>query len=129
MGRTSTDLGAKPDARAPVDCFYPYPTVSVQTGANATLQIDPQERSVAVAQAARFSQVCRIYAPMYKQITRAAIASGKINPNAAVTAYGSVLSAWNDYLAHYNNGRGIVLIGHSQGASLLIALDETRDRP
>ena len=120
-GRTSI-VRAKPDARAPVDCFYVYPTVSAQTGANATLQIDPQERSVAVAQAARFSQVCRIYAPMYKQITRAAIASGKINPNAAVTAYGSVLSAWNDYLAHYNNGRGIVLIGHSQGASLLIAL-------
>ncbi len=120
-GRTSI-VRAKPDTKAPVDCFYVYPTVSVEPGANADLQIDPEERAVAVAQAARFSQVCRVYAPMYKQVTRAAIASGKINPNAAVTAYGSLLSAWNDYLAHYNHGRGIVLIGHSQGASMLIAL-------
>ena len=113
---------AKPDVRAPVDCFYVYPTVSSQPGANANLVIDPEERAVAVAQAARFSQVCRVYAPMYRQVTRAAIASGKISPGAAVTAYSSVLSAWNDYLDHYNHGRGIVLIGHSQGASLLIAL-------
>ncbi len=113
---------AQPASRAPVDCFYVYPTVSTEPGSNADLQIDPEERAVAVAQAARFSQVCRVYAPMYKQITRAAIAGGKIPASAAVTAYTSVLSAWNDYLAHDNHGRGFVLIGHSQGASLLIAL-------
>jgi len=117
-----TVVRAQPAARAPVDCFYVYPTVSAQPGANANLDIDPQERAVAAAQAARFSQACRVYAPMYKQITRATIAGGTISPSAAVTAYSSLLSAWNDYLTHYNHGRGIVLIGHSQGASLLIAL-------
>ena len=30
-----------------------------------------------------------------------------------------MLSAWQEYLAKYNNGRGVVLIGHSQGAVLL----------
>lgn len=31
-------------------------------------------------------------------------------------------SGFEDYLAHYNDGRPIIFIGHSQGASLLIAL-------
>ena len=105
----------------PIDCFYVYPTVSTQPTANANLHIDPQERAVAIAQASRFSQVCRVYAPMYPQLTLSAISKG-IRPQSAAIAYLGVLSAWNDYLAHYNKGRGVVLIGHSQGASLLIAL-------
>ena len=34
-------------------------------------------------------------------------------------AYRDVLAAWRDYLAHDNKGRGVVLIGHSQGAQML----------
>jgi hypothetical protein len=37
-------------------------------------------------------------------------------------AYASLLSGWNDYLAHYNDGRPIIFIGHSQGAAMLIRL-------
>jgi hypothetical protein len=58
---------------------------------------------------------------MYPQLTLSAIDKG-ITPQGAATAYLGVLSAWKDYLAHDNHGRGVVLIGHSQGASLLIAL-------
>ncbi len=112
---------ARPAKNPPIDCFYVYPTVSTQPTANANLHIDPQERAVAIAQASRFSQVCRVYAPMYPQLTLSAISKG-IRPQSAALAYIGVLSAWNDYLAHYNKGRGVVLIGHSQGASLLIAL-------
>jgi DUF3089 family protein len=39
-----------------------------------------------------------------------------------VLAYSDVLDAWNHYLAHDNNGRGVVLIGHSQGAAVLTQL-------
>jgi hypothetical protein len=100
-----------------------YPTVSQQKTVNANLHIDPAERAVARAQASRFSQVCRVYAPMYPQLTRSAIAtSGAISAQGAVTAYLGVLSAWKDYLAHYNSGRGVVFIGHSQGAFLLVSL-------
>ena len=108
----------------PIDCFYVYPTVSRQSTPNANLHIDPAETAVAVDQASRFSQVCRVYAPMYPQLTLAAIGAGgkQIPPDAAVTAYLGVLAAWKDYLAHDNHGRGVVLIGHSQGASMLIAL-------
>ena len=112
---------ARPTKNPPIDCFYVYPTVSTQPTPNANLHIDPQERAVAIAQASRFSQVCRVYAPMYPQLTLSAISKG-ISPQSAAIAYLGVFSAWNDYLAHYNKGRGVVLIGHSQGASLLIAL-------
>ena len=40
-----------------IDCFYVYPTVSDQLGPNADLSIDPEVRSIALYQAARYSQV------------------------------------------------------------------------
>jgi hypothetical protein len=114
---------ATPAKDPPIDCFYVYPTVSRQAGTNSDLTIDPEERAVATAQAARFSQVCRVYAPMYPQLTLADITkSGGITLAGALTAYLGVNSAFRDYMAHYNEGRGIVFIGHSQGASMLIAL-------
>ncbi len=122
---------ATPATNPPVDCFYVYPTVSTQKTANANLHIDPEETAVAITQASRFSQVCRVYAPMYPQLTTSAIGLGgtKIDPKAAAIAYLGVLSAWHDYLAHYNHGRGVVLIGHSQGSSLLIPLIRSQIDP
>jgi hypothetical protein len=38
------------------------------------------------------------------------------------TAYQSLKAGFEDYLAHYNEGRPIIFIGHSQGASLLVSL-------
>ncbi|HTU37333.1 MAG TPA: DUF3089 domain-containing protein [Acidimicrobiales bacterium] len=113
---------AVPAANPPIDCFYVYPTVSTQPTLNANLRIDPEERAAATEQAARFSQVCRVFAPMYPQLTLAALQRDAINPRTTGVAYRGVLAAWRDYLAHYNQGRGVVLIGHSQGAALLIGL-------
>jgi pimeloyl-ACP methyl ester carboxylesterase len=112
------------DASDPkIDCFYVYPTVSEQPGILANLHIDPAETAVAQAQASRFSQVCRVYAPMYPQLTLHAILDpGGITAADALKAYSGVANAWSDYLAHYNDGRGVVVIGHSQGAAMLIAL-------
>lgn len=122
-GGAATTETASPAEDPPVDCFYVYPTVSAQPGPNANLQIDPEERWVAINQAARFSQVCRVYAPMYRQLTLAAITSGTGGTAAArELAYGDVLSAWNEYLARYNQGRGVVFIGHSQGTFMLTRL-------
>ena len=121
-GSTSLEPAA-PAKDPPIDCFYVYPTVSRQKGTNATLAIDPAERAVAIAQAARFSQVCNVYAPMYQQLTLAAIANpASIDIVSAVVAYQGVAAAFNDYMANYNHGRGIVFIGHSQGAFMLTAL-------
>ncbi|HEU6440017.1 MAG TPA: DUF3089 domain-containing protein, partial [Terriglobales bacterium] len=114
---------ASPAADPPIDCFYVYPTVSRQKGVNADLTIDVEETDVAIAQAARFSQVCRVYAPMYPQITLAGIATpSKITYGSAITAYSSLYSSFRNYMANFNHGRGIVFVGHSQGAMMLTAL-------
>ncbi|HXQ61308.1 MAG TPA: DUF3089 domain-containing protein [Acidimicrobiales bacterium] len=119
-----TRLERASDAAHPgIDCFYVYPTVSGQAGANATLAIDPAETAVAESQASRFSQVCRVFAPVYPQLTLRAIeAPGDLTAANLSRAYTGVAAAWDDYLSRYNHGRGVVVIGHSQGAAMLIAL-------
>ncbi|HEY1987866.1 MAG TPA: DUF3089 domain-containing protein [Acidimicrobiales bacterium] len=124
---TSLTLQADSPATTPaIDCFYVYPTVSTQPTTNADLHIDPGEILVAEAQASPFSSNCRIFAPMYRQLTSAVIgaSSGVIAmPAPAVElAYSDVLAAWQSYLAHDNQGRGVVFIGDSQGAAMLIRL-------
>ncbi|HXR53841.1 MAG TPA: DUF3089 domain-containing protein [Acidimicrobiales bacterium] len=121
-GATSV-MSVKDAKNAPIDCFYVYPTVSGEPTANSDLSIQPIEKAVAVAQASRFSEVCKVYAPMYHQLTLASI-GGKVHLTAAnlAEAYDSARSAFRDYIAHYNHGRGIVFIGHSQGAAVLIQL-------
>jgi hypothetical protein len=114
---------ASPATDSPFDCFYVYPTVSKQKRDNANLKIQAAEIDAAVNQASRFSQVCRVWAPMYRQRTSESLAKGLGNdPSADAVAYQSLLSGWSDYLAHYNDGRPVIFIGHSQGAAMLIRL-------
>jgi hypothetical protein len=96
-----------------------YPTVSSQFTTNANLKIEAEETQIAIDQASRFSQTCKVYAPMYPQITIFALNSGGITPAASLTAYIGVLTAFEEYLAVYNHGRGFVLLGHSQGSLML----------
>lgn len=126
---------AQPARRPRVDCFYVYPTISDQPTTNANFDRDPPLRGVARAQASRFSQQCRLFAPVYRQVTIPALLlrqAGVPTPQSARDlAYGDVRAAWRDYLANHNRGRGVVLIGHSQGAGMLIRLvqDEIDRRP
>jgi len=113
------------DPKAPVDCFYVYPTVSTDPGGNSDMTADAPERAVVEQQLARFGQVCKLYAPLYRQVTLAALRQvmmGLASPGDMSLAYGDVRDAWNAYLARDNQGRGVVLIGHSQGSSLLLDL-------
>src|SRR3954452_18608964 len=73
--RTGT-VTPKRDRDRGVDCFYVYPTVSDQQTRLATKRIDPELRSIALYQAARFSQLCRVYAPVYRQATVPALQAG-----------------------------------------------------
>ena len=106
----------------PIDCFYVYPTVSRDPGMNSDLNPGPEEKTTAEAQFARFASVCRAFAPLYRQMTVAAVvaftAGGNID-QAAALAYRDVAAAWRNYLATKNNGRPFVLIGHSQGSLML----------
>jgi hypothetical protein len=119
----------------PVDCFYVYPTTSQDEGANSDLQ--PQENQEVVTvlnQAARLTSECRVFAPVYRQVTLGAIggsaqAGEGVNPREV--AYADVVDAFKYYVANESDGRGFVLIGHSQGAGLLTALiaDEVDGEP
>ncbi|HWX55999.1 MAG TPA: DUF3089 domain-containing protein [Verrucomicrobiae bacterium] len=110
---------------APIDCFYVYPTVSNDPGGNSDMIPGPEEKGVVRAQFARFAAKCRAYAPMYRQITLTALRAllgGTPMPMDRALAYNDVLDAWNYYLEHDNQGRGVVLIGHSQGSGVLTQL-------
>ncbi len=111
---------ARPARAAKVDCFYVYPTVSDQPRTNATLARDPEVKAIARFQASRFSQHCRVFAPVYRQLTLRAIAVPRgAGGRAATVAYRDVRDAWREYLRKHNKGRGVVLIGHSQGTYML----------
>jgi len=109
-----------PAAEPSFDCFYVYPTVSNDSGAVADWKAGTEETDCVNAQAGRYSRVCRVFAPLYRQITLTAL-NGNATPSAADRAqgYDDVIAAFNHYLTQYNQGRGFVLIGHSQGSGVL----------
>ena len=114
---------SNPDA--PIDCFYVYPTVSKDTTPNSDMIPGPEEVNVVLNQFARFGSQCRTYAPMYRQITLKALRAmmtGTATAVDRVLGYNDVRDAWNYYLEHDNKGRGVVLIGHSQGSGVLVQL-------
>lgn len=113
-------------SRDKVDCFFVYPTVSNQIVGNATATPDPEVRSIAEFQVARFSNACRVYAPLYRQVAVPgflAQMAGPILPpelaNPVERGYDDVVRAWKEYLARDNRGRAVIFIGHSQGTLML----------
>lgn len=117
------------DPNAPIDCFYVYPTISRDMTPNSDLMAGPEERGVAGAQFARFASQCRLFAPVYRQVTLTALTSGlggsasgsSMMPDMMI-GYRDIETAWQYYLDHDNNGRGVVVIGHSQGSGVLTRL-------
>jgi hypothetical protein len=66
-----------------------------------------------------------MFAPVYRSMTVAAVSAAATGSNVigpAMLAYGDVRNAWRSYLANHNQGRQFVLLGHSQGALMLIQL-------
>jgi hypothetical protein len=123
-GKVGLDL--LPAAKKPkIDCFYVYPTVSTDAGANSDMMADEAERVVAQAQAAPLRQACQVFAPLYRQVTLAnlrARAAGTGETADWPMAFNDVEAAFADYLKHDNKGRGFILIGHSQGSRMLKSL-------
>ena len=111
------------DTDQPYDCFYVYPTVHLAAPAanhhdflDHTFELDPL-----LAQAARFTGQCRVFAPLYRQITLPAFADA-FSAKFLEYAYRDVKAAWDEYLANHNGGRDVVIIGHSQGTQMLTRL-------
>ena len=119
---TRTLVPASDAADPPFNCFYVYPTVVGGSEANAPLAVQPVIRRTAIEQASQFSRACQVWAPVYRQATLSGLlASLMPGSPVATTAYDSILPAWREFLAR-DAGKPIVVIGHSQGASILIKL-------
>ncbi|HSU99464.1 MAG TPA: DUF3089 domain-containing protein [Roseiarcus sp.] len=115
----------KPNPAAPIDCFYVYPTVSEDPAGNSGMTSGPGERRAVAQQFAAFASVCRPFAPIYRQVTIAGVEATLRREPLPVDfklPYEDVRAAWRRYLVHDNDGRGVVLIGHSQGARILARL-------
>jgi hypothetical protein len=114
------------DPNAPIDCFYVYPTVSTDPTPNSDMHADPAELNVVRIQFAHFGSKCRPYAPLYRQVTlaglRRALSGGGAAPMDRGIGYDDVRNAWQYYIEHDNKGRGVVLVGHSQGSIVLAEL-------
>jgi pimeloyl-ACP methyl ester carboxylesterase len=113
-------------AERPVDCFYIYPTVdlSLIAGNHTDFTDITKQRDTAEAQVARFSEVCNIYAPLYRQATIATYLDPSKDDATRIfdVAYSDVAAAFHAYLTHYDRGRPIVIIGHSQGSQMAARL-------
>ncbi|MEO6629725.1 MAG: DUF3089 domain-containing protein, partial [Aquihabitans sp.] len=117
-----------PAEKPAIDCFYVYPTISRDTTKNSDWNASPDEEGfVTLNQAARLQSQCRLFAPVYRQNTLTSLTaslggsgtSTSASSEPTVDPYEDVLDAFRTYMAQDNEGRGFVLIGHSQGAAVL----------
>jgi hypothetical protein len=125
----------QPAVDPPIDCFYVYPTASHEESDLADMTATPDITETTRGQAGRLSAHCRVFAPIYRQLTlpglRRQMEAGKARDIDWTPPYRDVQAAWRWYMAHENHGRGVVLVGHSQGAILLQRLiaEEIDGRP
>jgi hypothetical protein len=125
----------QPAADPPIDCFYVYPTASHEQTDYADLQATSDIVRTTREQAGRLSSRCRVFAPIYRQLTlpglHRQLQAGHVRDIDWTPAYEDVRAAWRWYLQHDNAGRGVVLVGHSQGTIMLQRLiaEEIDGRP
>jgi Protein of unknown function (DUF3089) len=96
----------------PIDCLFWYPTVN-RTEEPASWDFsDPEPMLSSIrSQAARFSRVCNVYAPFYRQAPLNAMG----RTIEASRGFNDVVDGFKHYIANWNEGRNFVVYGHSQG--------------
>jgi hypothetical protein len=107
------------------DCFYVYPTIKLDAFgpmtdfSNIDSTLDPL-----LGQGAPFNSLCRLYAPLYRQSGFIPGQSAPSTPSTVSPTLGvdDVRAAFKYYLEHLNAGRKFVLLGHSQGTGMLMAM-------
>jgi len=93
----------------PIDCIFWYPTVNRTEDPTSYDFSDPAPMLSSIrSQAARFSRVCNVYAPFYRQ-------ASLNNGGDAELGYMDVVESFKHYIANWSEGRSFVVYGHSQG--------------
>jgi len=106
-----------------VDVFFIHPTTDV-TGFKGNAEIDNKNINKQTDnfpikyQASVFNGSCKVYAPRYRQaaLNNFFTKNSDNSKQAFNVAYADVRDAFKYYLEHYNNGRAIIIAGHSQGS-------------
>ncbi len=113
-------------ATAKVDVFFTHPT-SAFYGDTWNASLDNRfsrlalDKGIIPQQVTAFNGVGRIYAPRYRSVRMAVWwAEDRDSVEKAVSlAYGDVKNAFDYYMKHWNEGRPVILVSHSQGTMLL----------
>jgi hypothetical protein len=118
--------GVDAQATARADVFYVHPTTyfgrrhwNAPADGFWTRMITG---SALAGQASAFNAAARIYAPRYRQMTLSGFDHPKVRVPGLALAYGDVRRAFRYYLEQYNDGRPIIVAGHSQGSRLVLRL-------
>ncbi|MFI6905789.1 DUF3089 domain-containing protein [Nonomuraea sp. NPDC050394] len=130
---TTTNEPLPPPQSPKVDCFYAYPTVNLLANPLLLLGGNPpvareSEAAVTLTQMGRLTSHCRVFVPLYRQVALTGYLLGAIIPPHFETAYQDLKQAFRQYWDTDNidpatgKRRGVILLGHSQGAFHLARL-------
>ncbi|MFD9940662.1 DUF3089 domain-containing protein [Nonomuraea sp. NPDC059023] len=130
---TTTNEPLPPPQSPKVDCFYAYPTVNLLANPLLLLGGNPpvareSEAAVTLTQMGRLTSNCRVFVPLYRQVALTGYLLGAIIPPHFETAYQDLKQAFRQYWTTDNidpatgKRRGVILLGHSQGAFHLARL-------
>ena len=127
----NTAIHYNPSDNNLVDIFYVYPTIDMDwlhLGNTLMEDIDTlTAKFVYSEQVGIYAQFGRVFAPYYRQ-ARISVFVDTVQANKLLVAdcmekaYNDIDSAFSNYLKYYNNGRKIILMGHSQGADHIMFL-------
>ena len=116
-----------PPPNLPADVFFIHPTIYTAKGNNLPWNpsIDDTElnervdNTTILFQASAFNEAGRVFAPRYRQAhLRSYTTEDKASAKKAFAlAYKDVKEAFEHYLKYYNNGRPVIIAGHSQGTT------------
>ena len=120
-------LPHRPADHPKVDCFYVYPTVDMELvpGNHDEFSDTRQQTRTTLAQVGRFTEACAVWAPLYRQVTLGTYLRGpeRLERGLAI-AYSDVAAAFREYLSRADPSHKIVVVGHSQGAQMIVRLLE-----
>ncbi len=109
------------------DVFFIHPTIYRSKGKNlpwnpsiSNKELNNQvDASTILFQASAFNAAGRVFAPRYRQahLVSYSTSDKESAKKAFALAYNDVKNAFEHYLKYYNNGRPVIIAGHSQGTT------------